>query len=138
MDRNGLSGYREIQHTADVAIEIWSDTLIGIIREAYEGLTYLVGCLFTSENTWTVEYRTGEGDFEDQVIAFLNEIIYLLEKGTAVKNITIMEEDDQKFKIVMTCCKYESGNILVKAVTYNGLKLISNRNGYRMKIVFDV
>jgi SHS2 domain-containing protein len=138
MDRYGQSGYREIQHTADVAIEIWSVTLIGIIKEAFEGLTALIGCNFTGENYWKVEYRTGEGDFVDQVIAFLNEIIYLLEKGTAVKNITIKEEDDQKYKILMTCCKYESGNILVKAVTYSGVRLISNRNGYRMKIVFDV
>ncbi len=138
MDRYGQSGYREIQHTADVAIEIWSDTLIGMINEAFEGLTALMGCNFTGENNWTVEYRTGDGDFVDQMIAFLNEIIYLLEKGTAVKDITIKEEDDQKFKIMMTCCNSVKVNILVKAVTYSSVRLTSTHDGYRMKIVFDV
>jgi len=106
--------------------------------QAYEGLVSLIGYQIIEEPVWQMEYNTGAGDFEDQVIGFLNEIIYMMEKNTAVKSIDIKEDDKGRFDIKMTCCRIEKDGLLIKAVTYSGVKLIKYNQSYIMKIVFDV
>lgn len=137
MERNGNSGHREVKHTADIGFEVWSDTLIGIIIESFEGIRTLIGYTCLNENFNEAVYKTVDGDFEDQLIAFLNEIIYLLDQGIAVKSITVAEKNEH-FDISMNCCKLGDCELLVKAVTYGGARLLATRDGYQMEIVIDV
>lgn len=138
MNRNRKSGLNELQHTADISIEVWSDSLQGIIISAFEGMSALINSKCEDNPTWERQYITVEGDFEEILINFLNEVIYLLDIGIGVKTISVTPKDANRYVIRMFCSNFLTAEKMIKAVTFSNVALQVSDNGYRMRIVFDV
>ncbi len=138
MQRYGSSGYKEIQHTADLSLIVWSDTISGLFQEAFKGMVSLVGYTSKEDPVWFLDYRKEDGDIIDQLIGFLNEILFLLENGNAVISIEEKCNENNGYLLRLYCCKVSNPGLLIKAVTYSGANLIFEDGIYEVKIVFDV
>lgn len=132
------SGFKEIRHTADWALLVWAPNLEGLFCQAATGMNWLMGVELSPESRVTREISLSAFDAESLIVAFLNEILF------------IMESDSIGFdQFALTIGQYTlSGQLIgaaltgyqkaVKAVTYNGLEITKNRRGLETTIVLDV
>ena len=70
------SGFREIEHTADLAIEAWAPDLEDLIRQAAAGLYALMGVEACPEPMVTHSIALSAEDRESLLVAFLTELLY--------------------------------------------------------------
>lgn len=132
------TGYREIHHTADIAIQVWADNLPNLFTEAARGMYAIMGV--------ASEKKPGKGKTitfhaEDDVsllVAFLNELLFEAEHHrTAFMDILVNISNG---RLVATLnegivCKI---NREIKAVTYHHLNVVESQQGVEATIVFDV
>ncbi len=134
----GHYGYKEVQHPADIALDVWSDSIQGIFQAAFSGMVSLIGYTVEDGTDWFLQYRYGNGDLIDQLIGFLNEVVYLLEENIAVRSFDVDGNETNGYRFLLNCNTVKGPGLLIKAVTYGGAKLINIDGVYKARIVFDV
>lgn len=137
-----LSGHRQIDHTADLALEIWADTERELLGEGARALTSILTgekpVRPSSETTLSLEGI----DREDRLVQWLNEVLYLaVGEGFLFDSADIHLDDDARLEATV---RGEAGawDKLVtelKSVTYHDLSLREVDGGsWRAHIVVDV
>lgn len=137
MDRN-LSGFREISHTADWALEVWAPDMEGLIGQAAQGMFSLMDIQIDPQTPFSSELNIRAEDAESLLVSCLNELCYLSESQRL--GPTRFEVNVQSGQAKM---KVSGGRLLaqrkeIKAVTYHRLNIQNTANGLRVVIVFDV
>ncbi len=139
-------GYRELEHTADKAIEAWGRSLVELFATAAEGMfeeNYDLADI-PRMREWSVEV---EGDLlEDLLHAWLAELLWIWERDEAVPcEFEVREVTDGPWRLravvrggpVPEGMTYKGAAI--KAVTYHELRVWRDGEGrWRARIVFDV
>lgn len=131
-------GFREVPHTADVALEVWAPDLSGLFSEAALGLNSISGVRLGSGRPVSRRVSLEELDDEALLVAFLTEIVYAQEQDR-------LGFDEFRLKIEPHRLEGEmSGRLIaaiakpIKAVTFHNLRITSIASGLRVEIVFDV
>jgi SHS2 domain-containing protein len=143
-----VNNFWEIEHTADLGIEVKADSIISLFKTAIEGYYQLVlSEPYSIGKTSKFNYSNNDSSLEDLLIDILGEINYLL----MVKKEVVNSEN------TLTVTKKNSNNLIIingysnslnnpedvikteiKAVTYHQVK-IENKNGiYSTRIFFDI
>jgi SHS2 domain-containing protein len=133
------AGHRSIDHTADLALEIWADDLPALLVEAARALIEILTDGATLE---PADFRTIDLDAiddEDRLVRFLNEVIWL-----ALGQQFLLV--DAELEITPTGLRGRIHGSLdaravvteVKSATYHDLKLVRTNDGLRAQIVIDV
>jgi SHS2 domain-containing protein len=139
-------GYRDLEHTADKAIEAWGRSLSELFATAAEGMfaeNYDLAEIPRVQE-WTVEV---EGELlEDLLHAWLAELLWIWERDEAVPcEFEVGELTDAPWRLravarggpVPEGVTYKGA--AVKAVTYHQLRVWSDAEGrWRAHVVFDV
>lgn len=137
------SGYREIDHTADLGFDLWADSIPGLFEEAVLALSEV--CYERTAVLWAEE-RTLEvrgTDPEEQLVRWLQETYMQLEsdlwltaaatnvvvKGEMVKGTLHGEPIDPARHTLHS---------EIKAITYHGLKIVHEHGLWRTTVVVDV
>ena len=137
------SGYREIDHTADLGFDLWADSIPGFFEEAVLALSEV--CYERTAVLWAEE-RTLEvrgTDPEEQLVRWLQETYMQLEsdlwltaaatnvvvKGEMVKGTLHGEPIDPARHTLHS---------EIKAITYHGLKIVHEHGLWRTTVVVDV
>lgn len=131
-------GFEEIQHTADVALRIWAETLPDLFAEAARGLNALAGAALAPGPRLRRTFRAEAPDAESLLVAFLSELVYYAEQenlGFDVFDIQIVEN---RVSAVMEGAPLAALHKTIKAVTFHNLAIHRSVNGYEVEIVFDV
>ena len=133
-------GHRSIEHTADLAVELWAPDEPALL---VEGARALVELLTEGEPVEAIAERTVELtaiDPEDRLVRWLAEVLWLASvEGFLVHDATLvlaggslrgtMRGQDDAADRVRT---------EIKAVTYHDLRLERGPAGVRARVVFDV
>jgi len=132
-----VSGYREIAHTADWALKVWSPDLPGLFREAAAGMYALMGVRFGGQLPNPQSLELSAHDMESLLVAFLSELLYLVEDGVGFPGIQVrlkgmILEASVKGSLIVERVKE------IKAVTFHNLSIQRLKNHYETVIVFDV
>lgn len=133
------SGYEEIQHTADLAIKVWSVTSEGLFAIALEGMYQLMG---VSSNLPVgkkkIKIELFKHDLESLLVAFLSECLFYYE-------INHWQLKPEELSIVnyylianMRIQPIISLNREIKAVTFHNLEIIQKADGLSTILIFDV
>ena len=134
------TGHRQIDHTADLALEVWAPTEERLLVEAARAL---IEILSDGAKIGSVAQRRAQFealDAEDRLVAWLNFVLRLaLVDGFLLADAAIrlsahgLEADiageDQAFEKIRT---------EVKSATYHDLSLIRDEESWRARIVIDV
>ena len=139
--------YHEIDHTADIGLEIVGDTPDSLFANAAFGMYYLLyGNLKISEN-YERFVRLKEATLPDLFVAWLSEINYsLMVKNFIANKIIDMTVKSRKDSHTLEAKlsgdysrKYEDYmQTEIKAVTYHGLSVKKVKNGYWAHVIFDI
>ncbi len=132
-----VSGYREIAHTADWALEVWSLDPPGLFREAASGMYALMGVRFGEPRLTPRLIKLSGNDRESLLVSFLSELLYFTEEGVGFPEITVALAGPNLEAVLVGSPIVERGKE-IKAVTFHNLHIEQGENRCEATIVFDV
>ncbi|MCF7805011.1 MAG: archease [Candidatus Marinimicrobia bacterium] len=137
--------YREIDHTADAGLRIYGTNLKELFIHAAEGMFSIIGSgdFPSGEPRVTENIRIDSADRELLLKDWLSELLYLHSANHCLFNhftIESMTDTSLKATIAGFTIQFsdEDGIQDVKAVTYHGLKVTQDANGFEAQVIFDI
>jgi len=141
------SKFHEIEHTADIGLEIVGDTPDALFANAAFGMYYLLYDNLEISGIYERFVRLKEATLPDLLVAWLSEINYLLMVKNFIANkivdISVNSCNDShtlEAKLLGDYSqKYEDYmQTEIKAVTYHGLSVKKVRNEFLARVIFDI
>lgn len=132
-------GFKEIDHQADLAFEVWGKDEIELLESIISLLEKLFG-IKKLENV-IVKYETFHYEtFEDLIFEVGNELIYLFTKHNLFPKDLSLNIDRKKLEIGFSkvTSKNEEELSELKALTYHKLELDRSERLLRTYLIFDV
>jgi SHS2 domain-containing protein len=138
-----MKKYRIFDHTADMGIEIYGQTL----RELYANAALAVFDTITDlrrVGAREERYICVEGvGYEDLLINYLREILYLFNgEGLLLKKVTVTDIDAQHLDGIISGETFNPQkhrvNKEIKAVTYHQTSVRQTPTGWSARVIFDV
>ena len=71
-----MKGFREIEHTADIGIEVWGNNLETLFLNAAQGMYSIVFGELKNTAKDCFSFSVNEENPEDLLVAFLSELNY--------------------------------------------------------------
>lgn len=142
-----MYGYQQIEHTADIAIEIYADSIENLFRagtEAWHDLSIDAG---ETKSSGTKNIKLKAATYEELLIIFLSEINYQLQVfkwlSKSIKSISLDKQKNEYYidaEVEGGSADFESLIIKeeIKAVTFHQVKIEKKENLFTTKIVFDI
>lgn len=127
----------EIPHTADAAIEVFGRSLDEVFTNAAFGMLSMMEINIREENVGCENLSLTENDHESLLVAFLNEILYIVEQKRCPMNIRVKISDFQ-LKSTFQPFPISSFGKEIKAVTFSQLNIIFVNGQFQTRIVFDI
>ena len=132
------TGHREVEHTADLQLEVWSPDMAGLLEEAARGMYELMGVEVSEELRCHRRLEIAADDREQLLVSFLEELLFIADSENVAFDGYMLNPQDGGL-----IARLEGGTVLsrskeIKAVTYHRLKIVENKRGLKTKIVFDV
>ena len=138
-----LSGYKEIQHTADWALEVWAPDLPTLFEQAARGMYALQNMQTLGQGYVEKQIEIVAVDGESLLVKFLSELLYLNEESDLSFDsyeiqISGNDEEGMHLTAVLSCLPIAGQSKEIKAVTYHDLEIVQTGRGVETQIVFDV
>lgn len=132
-----FSGFVEVPHTADIAIDVFAASLPQLFVQAAQALYHILGIRKGTEVQRKVHLHLTEIDLESLLVSFLEELLfYADQKAVACEFKILVEKNSIDAEMKMTASLSQKREI--KAVTYHALLIHQNANGYQTRIIFDI
>jgi SHS2 domain-containing protein len=132
------AGYRELEHIADWALEVWAVDLNGLLEQAARGMLALAGVRKQAGPATTKSFCLQYADGESLLVAFLSELLYLQEQQDFVFDSLRLELHQGTLDVTLDGVPLAGLEKEIKAVTYHNLQLRHTERGIEARIVFDV
>jgi len=132
-------GFREVEHTADRAVQVWADSLAGLFEQAAMAMFVLmVGDLPSGAGVCRHTVTLEMSDLETTLVAWLNELLFWREsRGEIYWQFGVMFEGAW-LRGWFAGAPGEPRLGIIKAATFHGLKIVMDAAGvWRADIVFD-
>jgi SHS2 domain-containing protein len=133
-------GHRQIEHTADLALEIWGPDEISVLCEAARAVVAIVTehAKVQPTDERRIELETLDG--ADRLVRWLNEVLFLatVEKFLVCDADLLLGEGSLTATLVGQA---DAGHLLrteIKSATYHDLMLEHRDGGVLARVVMDV
>jgi len=133
--------FEEISHTADVKIRARAPTLDALFTEAFLALMQVV---YGKDRKLGIrkEIRIESDTIESLVCDFLSEVLFIAEVEGLVFSQAEITIEGMHLTAVLTGESFDpvrhSSGTEVKGISYSGLVIQKEANGYMLDILFDV
>jgi SHS2 domain-containing protein len=136
-----LKRFRLIEHTADIGLVAYGQTLAEAFANAAYGLLSIIAELRTVKEIESRRLELSEDDAEALLFEWLNRIIYLFDVEMLLfKRFDVSDFNGHGLKATCYGEKYDPSRhqlkMGVKAATYHTLKVDSEKN--QVQVIFDV
>ena len=136
-DYNNYSGFREVAHTADVALKVRGNSIEDLFIQAALGMHAIMKMKLANGKFIQREIFLKEVDIESLLVSFLSELIFYAECGEGFNKFEIgILHNKLRGKIIGKEINSIEGE--VKAITFHRLKIEMCKSGYETLLVFDV
>jgi len=131
-------GYREIEHTADWALEVWGPDLEALFAQAAIGMCSLLGVRLVNGARERRSLDLKAADSETLLVDFLNELLFLVDRENFGPDRIDLEIRDQRLAVVIEGAQIAERGKEIKAATFSGLVIRRGEHGLETRVVFDV
>ncbi len=133
-------GYREVPHTADVALEVWGRDLPELFVHAAQGLFSLAVAVDPQAPISAIrETRLSAPDAEALLVDWLNELLLLSdENDEAFISFDVALPQAGQLLARVGATKAFKRQKVIKAATYHNLAIRQEPAGYHVVVTFDV
>jgi SHS2 domain-containing protein len=135
------AGHRQIDHTADLALEIWAPTEAELLAEGARALVGILtdGAALAARDARDI--RLEALDREDRLVRWLNEVLVLAVPGgflAAEARLELTGETGLRAALRGEAGAAKRVVTELKAATYHDLALTHDDRGWRARVVIDV
>lgn len=131
--------FREVDHRADLALEVHGRDLSELLRNAAFGMLELAGAVPKSRRARRRTIRLEAHDEGSLLITWLEELLYSLEtRQRTWLEAEIRTEGGRRLTAVVREVPLQSITKNIKAATYHALEIVKEGHGLTTTIVFDV
>lgn len=132
--------FRELDHTADLAIEVWGEDFAGLLANAASAVLTLEGLPLEAGEPVHRELRVTAFDREALLVDWLNEVLYLSEMyGELYTSFEIaLESGAAEMSAVVYGYRGRPTKRWIKAATFHDLRITDTPGRCAARIVFDV
>ena len=138
METKNRSGFKELPHTADLALKVWAPNLAELLRQAAAGIHELIGLRLVPGQRIQKSIDLRAEDAEGLLVGFLNELLFWIEADHIACDRFSLVLDGYHLTGFGECEQIGEIRKEIKAVTYHQLKISSGENMLETTIVFDV
>lgn len=142
---NDHRGHRQLDHTADLALEIWAPTETELLLEGASALVRVItggARLETArEGESRLEIQLRGIDREDRLVHWLNQIVGLaVHEGFLFTGADLTLQGDRDLVARVRGRAEARAQVVteIKGVTYHDLRLAREGPGWRARVVVDV
>jgi SHS2 domain-containing protein len=138
--RQGEEGYAFLEHTADVGIRAWGETIERAFEQAALGLADLLDARGSGGGPVQALALSGP-DSESVLVDFLNELIAILETqdgSIAEVHVRSVSEGTLRGDVMLVPRDHRPEGVVVKAATYHRLSLKRRPSGVEARVYLDV
>ena len=134
--------FEEISHTADIKIRVRAPTLEALFSETFNAL--MQGMYGTERSGGIIEkeIKVESPDNESLLLDFLSEVLFVSEVESLVFFNASISIHGSQLTAELSGEPFDpirhSGGSEVKGISYSGLSIIHDANGYMLDIIFDV
>ncbi len=130
-------GFREVEHTADLELEVWASNMTELLSAAASGMYRLMGVAIEGSRVRR-RIELEADDPEALLVDFLAELLYLGEsEGYAFDEFDLAVAGN-RLSGTIGGARMASQKKEIKAVTYHRLRINETERGLVTRIVFDV
>lgn len=133
-------GHRSVEHTADLAVELWAPDEPALLVEGARALVELLteGAPVQATAERPIELRAI--DPEDRLVRWLAEVLYLASCEGFLVDDAALELPGASLRGTVRGQAHAADRLRteIKAVTYHDLRLERGPAGVRARVVFDV
>ena len=135
--------YRQLDHTADIAIEVWGADLRELFGNAAFALFDMVADVDGVRPTVTTSIEVAADDVEMLLVNWLNELIYRISaKEMLYARADVHHLDAKHLSATVHGEPYDPGRhhlrTEIKAATYHQLRVTEEGCQWRACVIFDV
>lgn len=135
------TGHRQIDHTADLALEIWAPDEAGLLAEVARAVVAIMteGAELGGDELREVELDPVDAD--DRLVQWVNEIIYLaVTEGFVVATADLDLQGSTGLRATLRGRAGAADHIAgeLKSATYHDLALERRDDGWWARLVIDV
>jgi SHS2 domain-containing protein len=133
--------FEEISHTADIKIRVRALTLEDLFSETFNALMQV---MYGTERSGGIvkEIKVESPDNESLLLDFLSEVLFVSEVESLVFFNTSISIHGSRLTAELSGEPFDpirhAGGSEVKGISYSGLSIIHDANGYMLDIIFDV
>jgi len=133
--------FEEIPHTADIKMRVRAPTLESLFSETFKALMQV---LYGKNRAGRVfrEIHVESTDNESLITDFLSEVLFISEVENLVFADARIKINGPVLTAQLTGEQFDplrhSGGSEVKGISYSGLAIMHDKNGYMLEIIFDV
>jgi SHS2 domain-containing protein len=140
MNRKGakITGFREIEHTADWELEVWAPDMSQLLEQSARGMYALSGTRLIDEPRQKRVITLEALDAESLLVSFLTELLYLAETENLAFDEFQLELFDHSLHAQLGSAPIASQDKEIKAVTFHRMEIRAKAQGLQVNIVFDV
>ncbi|XP_065071783.1 protein archease-like [Rhopilema esculentum] len=140
------AGYEYLDHTSDVQIHAWGETLKESFEFSAVAMTGYMTDLESVEISQEEEVNVEGHDLESLLFNFLDEVLFLFcaEPYLTSKEVEIIEFDNKDFKIKAICrgepfdlSKHPQGTE-IKAITYSNMQIYDKSSTNDVYVIVDI
>lgn len=130
--------WRELEHTADWAIHVTADDFPHLLAEAGRGMYALLRLELDADAAVSREFAIDGVDRETQLVAFLDELLFLLGSEREAYDRFEIALDGERVTASVEGCRVLEQTKEIKAVTFHRLAVVDTDDGVEATVVFDV
>src|SRR5512136_279420 len=133
--------FEEISHTADIKIRVRAPTLEALFSETFNALMQV---MYGTDRSGGIvkEIKVESHDNESLLLDFLSEVLFVSEVESLVFFNACISIHGSRLTAELSGEPFDpirhSGGSEVKGISYSGLSIIHDANGYMLDIIFDV
>jgi len=131
-------GHRELEHTADWALQVWAPDMATVLAEAARGMYRLMAVVLDEGPRQRRRLELEAADRESLLVEFLAELLYLAESEGLAFDVLELDVAGNRLAASLEGAPIGSQSKEIKAVTYHRLQVRDTKRGIETCIVFDV
>jgi SHS2 domain-containing protein len=133
--------FEEISHTADIKIRVRAPTLEALFSDTFNALMQV---MYGTDRKGGIikEIQVESSDNESLLLDFLSEVLFVSEVKSIVFFNARISIHGSRLTAELSGEPFDperhSGGSEVKGISYSGLSITNDANGYMLDIIFDV
>ncbi len=134
-------GWTVLDHTADAMVEVWGETFEKFCWSAVDALNHFLGSPDSEAPETSLSMDISGTTQEEKVVNLLRELLYHFAISSRIVTklmISGLTDYGMSVEVFFKNAVISQDSVEIKGITYHGLSIQHNDQGFSGKFIFDI